>query len=65
MCFYVLQIKTEDFSEALQPGIPHRPCHLSQGSIMGGGQMTGVGHYCIIYNLIGINVFLGYGRKNG
>lgn len=35
------QIKTEDFSEALQPGIPHRPCHLSQGSIMGGGQMTG------------------------
>ncbi|KAM5132398.1 POU domain, class 2, transcription factor 3 isoform 2-T2 [Mantella aurantiaca] len=34
------QIKTEDFSETLQPGIPHRPCHLSQGSIMGGGQMT-------------------------
>ncbi|XP_041425159.1 POU domain, class 2, transcription factor 3 isoform X1 [Xenopus laevis] len=35
------QIKTEDFSEALQTGIPHRPCHLSQASMMGGGQMTG------------------------
>ncbi|XP_018414949.1 PREDICTED: POU domain, class 2, transcription factor 3 [Nanorana parkeri] len=35
------QIKTEDFSETLQPGISHRPCHLPQGSIMGGGQMTG------------------------
>ncbi|XP_069804657.1 POU domain, class 2, transcription factor 3 isoform X1 [Dendropsophus ebraccatus] len=35
------QIKTEDFSETLQSGIPHRPCHLTQGSIMGGGQMPG------------------------
>ncbi|XP_044146044.1 POU domain, class 2, transcription factor 3 isoform X1 [Bufo gargarizans] len=35
------QIKTEDFSDTLQSGIPHRPCHLSQGSIMGGGQMPG------------------------
>ncbi|KAE8592293.1 hypothetical protein XENTR_v10018715 [Xenopus tropicalis] len=35
------QIKTEDFSEALQSGIPHRPCHLSQGSMIGGGQMSG------------------------
>ncbi|KAG8434621.1 hypothetical protein GDO86_012836 [Hymenochirus boettgeri] len=35
------QIKTEDFSETLQSGITHRPCHLSQGSMMGGGQMSG------------------------
>ncbi|XP_073513949.1 POU domain, class 2, transcription factor 3 isoform X2 [Phyllobates terribilis] len=35
------QIKTEDFSETLQSGIPHRPCHLSQGSLMAGGQMPG------------------------
>ncbi|XP_068098975.1 POU domain, class 2, transcription factor 3 isoform X2 [Hyperolius riggenbachi] len=35
------QIKTEDFGDTLQSGIPHRPCHLSQGSIIGGGQMTG------------------------
>ncbi|KAM4702659.1 LOW QUALITY PROTEIN: POU domain, class 2, transcription factor 3 [Rhinophrynus dorsalis] len=35
------QIKTEDFSDTLQAGIPHRPCHLSQGSMMGGGQMSG------------------------
>ncbi|OCT70498.1 POU domain, class 2, transcription factor 3 isoform X2 [Xenopus laevis] len=35
------QIKTEDLSEALQTGIPHRPCQLSQASMMGGGQMTG------------------------
>ncbi|XP_075047367.1 POU domain, class 2, transcription factor 3 isoform X2 [Mixophyes fleayi] len=35
------QIKTEDFSETLQSGIPHRPCHLPQGSLMSGGQMPG------------------------
>ncbi|XP_053547171.1 POU domain, class 2, transcription factor 3 [Bombina bombina] len=34
-------IKTEDFGETLQTGIPHRPCHLSQGSMIGGGQMSG------------------------
>ncbi|XP_075460249.1 POU domain, class 2, transcription factor 3 isoform X2 [Ascaphus truei] len=35
------QIKTEDFSETLQPGVPPRPCHLSQAPMMGGGQMSG------------------------
>ncbi|CAH2319474.1 POU domain, class 2, transcription factor 3 [Pelobates cultripes] len=35
------QIKTEDFSESLQSGIPPRPCHISQGSVMNGGQMPG------------------------
>ncbi|KAM4650546.1 POU domain, class 2, transcription factor 3 isoform 2-T2 [Discoglossus pictus] len=35
------QIKTEDFGEALQSGLPHRPCHLPQGSMMGGGQHPG------------------------
>ncbi|XP_043937087.1 POU domain, class 2, transcription factor 3 isoform X2 [Protopterus annectens] len=35
------QIKTEDLSDSIQPSLPHRPCHLPQGSMVSGGQMPG------------------------